>query len=150
MTTKGNDYPGKGMLVYLLACFLIGPLTLAGIFWANTERLGLLDERDELYNNPSYPFDEELQNQAKQKKQQADLFRTLTVILFVSTLIIIGITCYSLSKLQSLHAWQAEWERLRYYMIILGLWLFAIITVAIVLLLLGLLVENKFLRGLKY
>lgn len=136
MTSLDQDYPGRGMLTKLAICVLIAFLTFTGIFWANNERFNFLNEYDEIVNDPDYP-NLLLLDQANEKEQMANFYTTLTVLFFLMTLAAIGAACYFALKLQSLQAWRAEWDRVSYYLSILGLWTLAVISIFIVLLLIG-------------
>lgn len=140
MTSSDQDYPGRGMLTKLGACVLIAFLTLSGIFWANSERFNFLNEYDEIVNDPDYP-NLVLLAEANEKQQMADFYTTLTVLFFLMTLAAIGAVCYFALKLQSLQAWRAEWDRVSYYLSILGLWIIAVLSIFIALLLIGWLSE---------
>ncbi|MFW9915746.1 MAG: hypothetical protein ACFFGZ_09060 [Candidatus Thorarchaeota archaeon] len=136
MTSLDQDYPGRGMLTKLVICVLIAFLTLNGIFWANSERLKFLNEYDEIINDPDYP-NLVLLDQANEKEQMADFYSTLTVLFFVMTLALIGAACYFALKVHYLQAWRAEWDRVSYYLTILGLWAIAVLSIFIALFLIG-------------
>jgi hypothetical protein len=140
MTFLDEDYPGRGMLTKLSICALIAFLALIGVFWANNERLKFLDEYWELVNDPDYP-NPFLVDEARGKQQMADFYTTLTLLLFLVALATIGIAFYLALRLYALHGWQAEWQRVNYYVIILGVWVFAIVFVFILLLAIGWLFE---------
>ncbi|MFX0116996.1 MAG: hypothetical protein ACFFB3_20785 [Candidatus Hodarchaeota archaeon] len=141
MTFLDEDYPGRGMLTKLSICALIAFSALIGVFWANNERLELLDEHQELVNDPDYP-NPFLVEEASGKQQLADFYTTLTVILFLVALGAIGIVCYFALRLYALHGWQAEWQRVSYYVTILGVWVFAIVFIFVLLIIIGWLFEN--------
>ncbi len=142
MIIENEYYSGRGMLSIFLICLFLVPLTFTGFFWANSERLSFLDKFEEITNRPEYPYVPTLQDEAATFQQQADFYRTAAFVVFNIFIGSIFLGLYSFYKLQTLKIWTKEWERMRYYIFILILWLSAVIIIVVALLILGFLFKS--------
>ena len=142
MIIENLEYPGKGKLLLFCICICLIPILLVGLFWANDERLSYLSRYNEMKERPEYPYDLYLQEQAAQQQQQADFHRTIAFGVFCLLLGVTFIGFYSFYILKTNQIWKKEWEWLRYYLMIISLWVFAVILIIASLLMLGIIVEN--------